>query len=172
MGKKITTIVCLLVLVSLVGWGCQSATEKVAEKATEKAIEDSGGGNVDVDIDDQTVEITDQNTNISASYGKNELPEDWPSDAPTYEGDIIATTTQNDTFFQTSWQTDKSADDVYDYYQEELVDQGWTVDSTMSVNQFKSLSATKGNWTLALTVTPDEEEDVTTYSVTVSQEEE
>lgn len=164
MSKKILVLTTILALVVLGGWGCG---KKSAEKTAEKIIEESASGDVDVDIDDETVVITDNNSNSSMTIGKNELPANWPSDAPTYEGDITATYSTGDTYISATWQTDQSADEVYNYYQAELSDKGWTIESTTSTGSFKMLSAKKDNRMLTISATPLEDQTKTSYTVVI-----
>lgn len=168
MSKKILVLTTVLALVVLGGFGCG---KKAAEKTAEKAIKESSGGDVDVDIDDESVEIKDTNSNSSMTIGKNELPSNWPSDAPTYEGDITATYSTGDTYISATWQTDKSADNVYDYYQAELPDQGWNIESTLSAGSLKQLVAKKDNRMLTVSATPLEDQNQTSYTVIVATQE-
>jgi len=173
MNKKIVVLAAVLLAFSLAGWGC---AEKAAEKVAEKAIEDSAGGDVDVDIDSDddsaTIEFTDNNTNSTMTIGATELPDNWPTDVPEYQGEVVATSSVNDTYFTASWLIDESVDSVYDYYQAELVNQGWEIATTWTIGNVKSLTATKDNRTVGLTVGLNEEDDQTSYTINVSTDEE
>ncbi|MFH1598263.1 MAG: hypothetical protein ABIB97_04320 [Patescibacteria group bacterium] len=166
MTKKVITLTCLLALVTLAGWSCKSAAEKTAEKT----IESSTNGAVEADIDDDTVTFTDKNSNSTTTIGQADLPDDWPTDAPTCQGDIIAATTVGGTYFSTTWQTDESVDDLYDSYEGEVTDQGWTTEATATIAGIKSLTATKGNRTLNVHVSRNESENMTNCTVAVTSE--
>ncbi len=57
------------------------AAATAADKITEKALEKSSGGKVDVDSKDGTVKLTDKDGNTS-SYGTGtELPKGWPDES-------------------------------------------------------------------------------------------
>ena len=171
MTKKIAIIAAIMLVFSLGGWGC---AEKAAEKTAEKAIEGASGGAVDVDIDDESITITDQNTNTTATYGQNELPDAWPSDIEIYDGEIIHTQSTSDedsALVSATVTSDKSLDSVYDYYQNNLPDAGWTVSSTLTTEEIKTLTAEKGNQVLSLLATTGDE-TASTYTITITTEQE
>ncbi|HRW36889.1 MAG: hypothetical protein KDB04_09120 [Acidimicrobiales bacterium] len=75
--------------------GCGAAADKVAEKATEKAIESQTGGNVDLDADDGSFTIeTDEGT---YSSGTGKAPDSWPDDVPLPDGLEVQVGTESDT---------------------------------------------------------------------------
>lgn len=71
------TVGAALILTS----ACGSASEAVAERATEKAIESQTGGNVDIDTDGDG-EVTIETEDGDLSFGSTEVPDSWPEDVP------------------------------------------------------------------------------------------
>lgn len=80
-------LVAPLVLVALASMtGCGS--DDVAENRAEDAIEDASGGDADVDIDGDEVEITTSEGTVT--MGKGELPDGFPDDIPVIDGEIVS----------------------------------------------------------------------------------
>jgi hypothetical protein len=81
----------LAVMLVLSVTGCAKAAEKVSEKVAEKAIENSSGGNANVDIsgDGGTVKI--QTEEGSATYGGGEIPDSVDVAFPS-GGKVMAST--------------------------------------------------------------------------------
>lgn len=88
--RKLAGITLAAALV-FAGAGCG---DDAAEKITEKALEKSSGGKVDVDSEDGTVKLTDKDGNTS-SYGTGtDLPEGWPDELkPPKTINILASST-------------------------------------------------------------------------------
>lgn len=88
--RKLAGITLAAALV-FAGAGCG---DDAAEKITEKALEKSSGGKVDVDSKDGTVKLTDKDGNTS-SYGTGtELPKGWPDELkPPKSITILASST-------------------------------------------------------------------------------
>lgn len=171
MHRTVRPVAAVLAGVALLGAaGCGQAAEKVAEKATEEAIESQAGDGAKVDIgQDGTFEIETEEGSYSAGTG--EVPEGWPDDVPLPDGLEIVTGSNlgNDAERITSviGTTDESPDAVAAFYEEALSD--WEEASSMDSNadgaSFRSVSYTSGERTLQLTISEDAE-GVTTLSVT------
>ena len=87
-------MISLVVIAGLIaGGGCKRATEKLAEKAMEKAIEHKSGGKADVTIKDGSVSVkTDEGEYISSTGEGAQLPPDFPADVYVpAEAKLIAT---------------------------------------------------------------------------------
>lgn len=61
--------------------GCADAAERVTERGLEAAIESQGGGEVDLDLDDNG-SVSVETEDGSFSMGQTEIPDDWPSEVP------------------------------------------------------------------------------------------
>lgn len=112
----------------LVGAGCGKAADKAAERISEEAIEEGiDGSNVDID-DDGNVDIETEDGSISTG---TDLPDDWPEDVPVMEGAVVqgsySSSSNGETIHTASFSTDRSVDEVLDFYKDELAD--WTVDT-------------------------------------------
>jgi len=164
--KKVFIIATVLVLaITLTACG-----EKTAEKTAEKAIETSTGGAADVDIDDDTVSI---NTNAgSMTVGEEvDLPDNFPSDIYVIEGTVkTAMEVAENESFSVTIETSKSVSAARTAYEEELVNDGWTITGTMDFTSTVSVMAEKDNRTV--TVSINEVDDVVTVAIGTSSNEE
>lgn len=138
MRKIIPLSLCLL-MVTLFS-GC-FVTDMLAQKAsqvvTEKVLESTT--NTNVDIDSGTVTVTSEDgttTSISTSESTAvDLPANFPSDIPVYTGAMVTAVSTSGTngFYVTAVsQMDYTA--ISDFYNAELVTQGWTIDNTSTTN--------------------------------------
>ena len=70
--KKALAVIFAIALATGVFSGCD-ATDKIAEKATEKVIEKAAGSGIDVDLDNSKIEIKDEDGNKTI-IGSTEWP--------------------------------------------------------------------------------------------------
>jgi len=150
--RTTATILCLSSTSILLS----ACSQRLTGSAMERQIEQETGGNADVDVDaDGSMQVKTEDGTYNA--GNNQLPEDWPEDAPIYAGSTIqfsgsanATTGQPGAAVVLS--TADSAADVMTFYKGELKKQGWTVTSTMEAQGTTIMGATKGTRALSLMV--------------------
>jgi hypothetical protein len=157
----------LLASASLVA-GCQSA----AEKATEAMVEGATGVSVDEDGDKVTIEGEDGSVEIQSGQ---DLPEDFPGDAPVYDADIESSGrigVEGTTSWTVTQTTGDSFEDVTAYFAEELASSGWTesgnTQSESDGSKVAFIGASKGTLQFALTVQQDEGSD-TDIAITVNE---
>lgn len=119
---------------AFLGAGCGEASERVSEAAAERALEAANGGNVDINIDDDTGEATFETEDGTLSAGQGSIPDAWPSDIPLpdLEGitsSEIANGASGD-FITVLGTTDLSADEAVAFFVDALG--GWTEASRMT----------------------------------------
>jgi hypothetical protein len=91
---------------------------------------------------------TYSNSEGSVTVGANKMPDNWPSDAPTYpNAQIQSAVTSNPQTGQAGsaviFITSDSIQAVTDFYKKELATQGWSVEQTVSMGTGTMLAATK-----------------------------
>lgn len=142
--KKV--IICAMVLVmAVVLSGC-------GEKAAEKAIETSSGGQVDVDIDSDKVTV---NTNAgSLEVGeKVSLPSGFPTDVHIIDGTITsAMTLTAGESYTVSIQTTGTVNEAKADYENQLAADGWIVTMSLAVEDGFIMSAENGNRTVTVSI--------------------
>ena len=108
----------------------------------------------------------DRNSDGSATYsnddgtvtvGGNTLPENWPSDAPTYANATIqysgsSNPQTGEKGLAVVLMTSDGAQKVVDFYKRELASKGWTVDQTATMGASTALSAQKDTRTFVIYV--------------------
>ncbi len=105
-----------------------SGCGKVAEKASEEAIEQAAGGNAKVDLDKGNIEVTTDEGTFKT--GSNEWPKQIPSDVPRFtEGEIISVveSTTEDQGQGVFVGIENAGLDAADKYKSELEKAGWTI---------------------------------------------
>lgn len=121
------------------------------------------GVTVDRKLDGSTTYSNDENT---VTIGSNTLPDNWPSDAPTYPNATVqySGSSQPQTGEEglaVAFVTTDSAQSVYDFYKKELADKGWTVEQTSEMGPSKMLSATKDTRTFGVYIVDSGQGQVT-----------
>ena len=131
------------------------------ERAIERAIEQSAGGDVDVDIDrDGSVRMKgDNGEEYNVSAGNNvSLPDNWPSSVPlpsdinvSYAGSMNAGDTET-AGLSVVYTTKDSTTEVAEYFKSTLEKEGWKIQATVATGDGSMVTASKG-----------EEENVAVY---------
>lgn len=144
------TVIIVVVVIVLAGAGWFFSRGSVMTPA---------GVNIDRNIDGSA---TYSNEEGSVTVGANSYPDNWPSDAPKYNGAKIQysgtsnpQTRQVGTavVFATSDDTQK----VVDFYKKELPSNGWTIEQTATMGEMTIISAKKGNSTFAAQIVKTED---------------
>ncbi|HEY8490234.1 MAG TPA: hypothetical protein VIO14_04500 [Dehalococcoidia bacterium] len=93
--------------------------EDAAEDLVEQAIKESGGGDVDIEVDNA------------------KLPDNFPKEFPIYEGAKVTFTLtssagsgQSGNAWTVSWETKDSVEKVTKFYQDNLSKNQWTISAT------------------------------------------
>jgi len=114
--------------------------ESVTDRLTEKAIENSGGEGVDVDVDSDNGEVRIETDEGTFSSG-NELPANFPDDIPLLDAEILSAVASDnasgtgDLGFVIAMQTDLSDADAVAQATELLTDAGFVPDETSSASE-------------------------------------
>lgn len=166
MSSKRATSLALSALLCLGIAGCSNPVDEAAERLTEQAIESAGGGEVDVDIDDETVTLSDEEGNeLSAGEGAS-IPDAWPGEVPLFEGgDLMFATVQAEGTASALWETNASVEDATASYDAALTGSGFTLDQEASMAGAQMRSYTGSG--LMVSVTVAEGDGVTDVTVAV-----
>lgn len=82
-------------VLALVATGCGDATESIAERAVEEAIEREGGGNVDLDVDGGSFSFTSPDGEVSARMDEDGNMVMTGPDGEVYEADAEGNVTMS-----------------------------------------------------------------------------
>ncbi len=166
-----TRMLSILALSTLALSACSWFGNNAVENAMEDRIQDETGQDADVQINGDSMEVTtDEGT---AKIG-GDVPSDWPTDVPVYEGaDVQYSGSQNPANGRPGhmmvMQSTDSSEDVYAFYKQELVNNGWTVESQANAAGASTLVAKKEGRTVSLLVTPVQ--DATAISIGIEDDE-
>lgn len=116
-------------------------------------------------INAEVTKKLDGSTTVKSDYGTmttgtNELPENWPSDAPTYKNATITASMALDPKYSgqegstVAFTTNDSLDSVISFYKSELVSKGWAmVGNSTTMGASTVLSARKDTRMLSVVIT-------------------
>lgn len=145
-------LVVLMVVLGMSLAGCQSIADKAAEKAAEIAVEQTTGAQIDQENGSITITGED-GTEVTASEG-GELPEGFPADVPVFEGPVISSL-KSGSGFMVVIETDRSVDEVKDWYKDELENSTWKVAFESTSAEGATIAAERDDATLHVTISAD-----------------
>ncbi len=143
---------------------CGNVAENVAQNAAEQVAEDVMGGG-DVEIEDDSMTVTDAEGNEMAVGEGISIPETWPSDVPLYEGGELAmVTVQADGTAYAMWTLSEAPAEAMDSYSSDLEGAGYSLEQDADLGgtlmrEFRSSTRT-------VSVVAGEGEGMTTLNVT------
>ena len=145
----------LLLLAFSAGFSsCKKAGEKAGEDIMETAIEKSGRGPADVDIDRGNITIHSDSFDAKLKTEAREWPGDIPAGAPRFTYGVVAHTTYVETEDTRTWGVffDEVPLAAAEKYEQELKQKGFKTFRFAS-DEGASVSGQKGNLTISATVT-------------------
>ncbi|MDA2988511.1 MAG: hypothetical protein O2815_05465 [Actinomycetota bacterium] len=127
MKQRMVHIAAITVTVLGLTAGCGG--EQLAEQIGEQAI------NGEVDIEDDSITITDDEGNEFSAGGGTEIPESWPDDVPLFpDGELVLATSQSEGSATALWETTLSVDDAAAAYDAVLMSSGFTLDQDANIS--------------------------------------
>ena len=158
MFKKLTITLALL---AAVAFGCgKSSTYKTGDG---EVTVDKKGGQVTYEGKSKEGSIK-----ISANESGVALPDDFPKDVPIYKNAVVKVASTQGKAMMVSMVSPASVADILKYYQEQLKDQGWEIQSTMNIGEGSMISAKKANRQCSAMVLKQDKD--TMIQLTVMQE--
>ncbi len=120
--------------------------------------------------DGGAVTIKSDNGQSTATYGSDAaIPDGFPSDVPIYEpSTTVYATKTDDKHYSVALKTADTTDKVFAYYRDELTKQGWTSTHESSYTGGNILLYKKGDRSLSLSVSTQENEEVEKTFVNLS----
>jgi len=117
-----------LVLVSaLTLAGCSSSTDSVGEQMAEELIESGTEGDVEIDVDDESMSMTDEEGGGFSAGDEAELPPAFPDDVPLFTyGTLIAAAVLPDDGFTATWRMESPEVGLVETYITEWENAGFT----------------------------------------------
>ncbi len=174
--KKIAIVLSLILAITLVmvfSVGCTMPWQKKAQEETaERALEQMSGQDVEIDSNSESTTFTTEEG--ETTFGTSgELPEDFPGDVPAYpDADITFSHVGSGSEAESasaSLETNDSVDEVSAWYEKQIPDNGWEIQSTDSwssgPDQYVSYTATQGDRELSVGISVSE--DVTMITIAV-----
>jgi hypothetical protein len=156
MFKKLTI---LLTVLAAIGSGCGKKTTYSTNDG--EVTVDKKGGQV-------TIESKDGKATITANDKGVALPDKFPKDVPIYKGAVVKVSSTQGKAMMVHMEVPAAVADVLKFYQDQLKDQGWEIQSTVNMGEGSMLSAKKaGRQCTAMVIKQDKG---TVVQLTVTQE--
>ncbi len=143
MRKRVIQLIILLGLtLPLLGLSCG---KKVAEKTAEQAIERASNGNVNIDINQNSVKVNINGGSTVGEVGESvKLPDGFPSDVYVIDGTIKTAVVKTDTQGYTlSINTNLTPAEAKSRYDAKLKEQGWNIVMALDSGDGATISASK-----------------------------
>lgn len=153
MARKLLLIGAMAAFVFLLA-ACTSPWQKAAQQSVENqmenAIEEQTGQDADVNVDENSVEISTDEGSLQAGEDVK-LPQDFPGDIYVYDGKLSAVlqTIENEGYSITI-ETDDPIGDIMSLYESKLKSDGWEITGSMNFESTASLAAEKGERSLSV----------------------
>ena len=134
MFKKLTIT---LALVAAVAFGCGKKSYKTKDG--------------EVTVDKKNGQVTferkskDGNVKVSANESGVALPDDFPKDLPIYKGAVVKVASTQGKTMMVHLNVSASVAEVLKYYQDQLKEQGWEIESTMNMGEGSMIAAKKAD---------------------------
>lgn len=161
--------IVLIGILALVASACGAAAENVAENLAERALESEGGGNVDLDIDEESGEVSVQmesgDGSGSLTIGGGELPDGFPIPVP--DGGEVMSTFSSETEEGTSYSVTISYpadryEELASFYEDWIDGQADDVQKSETSGEFTSSSFYSATADVNISVTTADEEAIVT----------
>jgi hypothetical protein len=154
MKGTLRVLVALAVVAALLAvTGCGALVQQAAKSGVESAT------GVKVDESGNSVTVTGQDGSSMTSSADGKIPEGFPSDMPLYTPGTIKQGIVSDSGsgkgFIVAIETPDAWADVFAWYETQLKDKGWTVDSTMKTGEGGLLTGGNGSQVFNISVTKD-----------------
>ena len=125
-GRRSSIVAAVILTVAGVATGCGG--EQLAEQLGEQAIDGQ------VDIEDDSVSITDQEGNEFAVGEGTEIPPTWPTEVPLYSGGtLVLVTSQSDGTATALWEAPETVDQAVAAYDDALTSSNFRLDQDASI---------------------------------------
>ena len=153
--------------------GCGDAAEQAAEEVAEQAIEEQGGGDVEIDADGESFSVEGEDGS-EFSVGSDELPEDFPSDVPIPEGGTVESSSSMKTEGKAGWfvalsYADSDASELADQAANGMKDSGFKETSTFSADESTTTAFEGNGYQVTVSVAPDAEGGGSSLTLTVAE---
>lgn len=151
MQPRLAALLGLSAMIALTGFGCgKSLTERATESLIENSIENSSGGNVDLDLSGDNVSIKGEDgTNVQ--YGENvTLPSNFPTNAPVYKDAKLMVVSVNDREASASMTSTDSALTILSWYESQL--SAWTKDQSFDTQDYYMRAFSRGDEKITVSV--------------------
>jgi hypothetical protein len=159
MKNRTASIILALAFVFLFSACGKSPEEKLKEKTMEKAIEQSTGGKVKVDLSQDQIKIKDQHGEATVSAkGNVQIPVDFPGDVYVYPNTKVLIAQTLDGGFHLLLQSPEAPESLVNTYKEKMRSNGWKETNAISMGATGIFTYEKDNRQAMVTISQSEKD--------------
>lgn len=164
--KKLTFAALIIPAIMLLA-GCAN----IAEKATEKAVENATG--VKVDKQGDSVKIKTDKGEAEFSASENKVPDDFPEAFPLYDGAKVTgsmkTEAEGKKNFTVTFETSDDKTQVANFFKESLPKNGYKIETTMEIGDTVNLALKQGDTEVGGVTIAKDDKNKTTIIVSLKE---
>lgn len=164
-NKNLLIVIIVIAILVLLGGG-YFVQQQFAEKSAEKTIEQATGA--DVDVSEGGDKVTIETDEGKVTIGKNEVPDNFPSDIAIYNGSEVTGTSETTDGVSVILKTSDSVSTVNNFYKDDLAKNGWKITLSSTAEGSSVISAEKGEKSVIITISVDNEDGKTGIAIVVS----
>jgi hypothetical protein len=148
----------MMAVFMLIGCACgKSAEEKSAEKFVEKAIEQSSGGQVKVDLSQEQIKIKDQHGEaVISPKGNAQIPADFPKDVYVQPNTTVLIAQTVDGGFHVLLESAENPGPLITLYKERMKTNGWKETTALAMGSTGILTYEKESRKAVVTISQSE----------------
>jgi hypothetical protein len=162
-------VMALVVTGLMAAGGCRKASERIAEKMAEKAIEKNGGGKANVDISDGKISVkTKEGEMVATSGGSASIPSDFPKDVLVLKDAKLLATVKVPDGFSVTMESKDAPENIVKKYAAEMKANGWTEQASVDMGSGTMISYNKEKENRTTTVMVSKGDKITQVVVTAA----
>ena len=162
-------ISALVVICLVAGSGCRKASETLASKLAEKAIEKNGGGKAEVDISNGKVTVKTAKGEMIAAGAGASIPADFPKDVLILQNTKVLATIKVPDGFSVTLESKEMPDSIVAKYTAEMKSQGWSEQASINTGNGTMLAYSKEKESRSASIMVGKGDKTAQIVITVSQ---
>jgi len=172
-NKSLFIVIAVIALIAGGVFFKNQQDKKNAEKTAENFIESLTGSDVNIDSEDNSFSIKDEDGNTTIESGQ-ELPDDFPKDSVPFLKEkkvtlVFTNTTDGKKSWSVSTTVDESVEEATKYFEGIIVEPTYTDVGTYGYNESTTFSANTAEYGVYITVAKSDSDTDTTVTYVITE---